>query len=376
VTFSVEGTCGSGRAGVLTTPHGEVQTPALMPVGTAGTVKGMDPDEVFGLGYRMLLANTYHLLLRPGPERVAALGGLHRMMAWRGALLTDSGGFQVFSLGQRVRLTDDGATFRSHIDGSKHVLTPERAMEVQEALGADVAMALDHCPALPATREEIEAAVARTSAWLTRCVRAHSRPDQALFGIVQGGTEADLRRRSVEEVCAHDLPGYAIGGLSVGELRGPMWETAAETAARLPGDRPRYLMGVGTPDDLLECARNGVDMFDCVLPTRCARNALLFTSRGDVVVTHARWADEPAPPDPDCDCPTCSRFSLAYLRHLHRSREVLGVRLNTLHNLAYYRRLMRGLRQALLEGRADAYARDVRARREELGTKIRGRVDS
>ncbi len=376
VTLIVEARAGAARAGVLTTPHGALETPAFMPVGTAGTVKAMDPDELSALGYRMLLGNTYHLMLRPGAERVAALGGLHRMMAWPGALLTDSGGYQVFSLGRRVRLSEDGATFRSHLDGSEHVLTPERAMAIQEALGADVAMALDHCPALPAPRAEVEAAVARTSDWLARCVAAHRRDDQALFGIVQGGTDPALRRRSVEEVCAFDLPGYAVGGLSVGEEAQAMWETAAATAALLPADRPRYLMGVGTPDDLLQCVQAGIDLFDCVLPTRCARNGLLFTSRGDLVVTHARWKDEPGPPDPRCDCPTCRRFSLAYLRHLHQAREVLGLRLNTIHNLAWYRRLVGGLREAIGAGDPEAYVRDVRARREELGARIRSRWSS
>ena len=374
VTWTSEATDGPGRAGVLSTPHGEVETPVFMPVGTAGTVKGIDPAELTALGFRMHLANTYHLMLRPGAARVAALGGLHRMMAWDGALLTDSGGFQVFSLGRSVKLTDEGASFQSHLDGSTHLLTPERAMELQAALGADVVMALDHCPALPSPLADVEAAVARTGAWLARCVAAPRRDDQALFGIVQGGTDADLRARAVEDVCAHDLPGYAIGGLSVGEAREAMWETAAATAARLPADRPRYLMGVGTPDDLLECARHCVDMFDCVLPTRCARNGLLFTSRGDLIVTHARWADEPGPPDAACGCPTCRRFSLAYLRHLHMSREVLGLRLNTIHNLAFYRGLTAGLRVALKEGRADRYARELRASREELGARIRGRA--
>ena len=372
VTLTVEAQSGEARAGVLRTLRGDVPTPAFMPVGTAGTVKGVDPEELKTLGYGLALSNTYHLMLRPGHERVRALGGLHKMMAWSGALLTDSGGFQVFSLAKRVKLTDEGATFASHIDGSRHVLTPERSVEIQEALGADILMAFDHCAALPAPEAELAAAVARTTAWLDRCIAAKTREDQALFGIVQGGTDPALRRRSAEEICARDLPGYAIGGLSVGEATEAMWDTAAATAPLLPADRARYLMGVGTPDDLVACVTAGVDLFDCVLPTRCARNGLLFTSRGELVVSNARWADDPDPPDPACDCPTCSRFSMAYLRHLHVSKELLGARLCTLHNLAFYRNLMAGLRTAIVEDRLAPFAAAFRAGREELGTRIGG----
>ena len=371
MSFRIDAASNEARCGVLTTPHGEVPTPAFMPVGTAGTVKGIDPAELEALGYRMALANTYHLMLRPGHERVERLGGLHRFMAWSRGLLTDSGGFQVFSLGDKVQISDDGAVFRSHLDGSEHVLTPERCMEIQQALGADIAMALDHCAALPAEAEAVEAAVARTSAWLARCIAAHHREDQALFGIVQGGIDQALRRRSVEEVCAFELPGFAIGGLSVGESTQAMWDTAAFTAPLLPADRPRYLMGVGRPDDLIAAVSAGVDMFDCVLPTRCARNGLLFTSRGDIVVRNARWKDDPEPPDPDCQCPTCSRFSMAYLRHLQISGELLGLRLNTLHNLAFYARLMEGLRGAIRDESLETFTADFRARREELGSRIR-----
>lgn len=368
---------GAARSGVLRTARGDVPTPAFMPVGTAGTVKGVDPAELKALGYGLALANTYHLMLRPGEDRVRALGGLHRMMAWDGALLTDSGGFQAFSLGANVRLTDEGVLFRSHIDGARHLLTPERAMAVQRSLGADIAMALDHCAALPAGRAALEDAVRRTTAWLVRCAaawRADGGPaGQALFGIVQGGTDPELRRRSAEEVGALDLPGTAIGGLSVGEDTDAMWATVALTAPLLPADRPRYLMGVGRPDDVLAAVEAGVDLFDCVLPTRCARTGLLFTSRGDLVIRNARWADDPGPPDPDCGCPCCARFTLAYLRHLFVARELLGLRLATLHNLAFYARMMRDLRAAIGGGQdaVRAYVRAFRAAREELGARIR-----
>ena len=374
VKWSPEATAGDARAGTLTTPHGDLPTPAFMPVGTAGTVKGVDPEELSAAGYRMALSNTYHLMLRPGHERVRNLGGLHRMMAWDGALLTDSGGFQAFSLDSLVKLNDEGVLFRSHLDGSRHLLTPERAIEVQEALGADVIMALDHCAPLPSDRSAVEDAVQRTTAWLGRCVSARRRTqDQALFGIVQGGVDEGLRRRSAEEICAFDLPGYAIGGLSVGEAVEDMWATAAFTAPLLPEDRPRYLMGVGRPDDLIEAVGSGVDMFDCVLPTRCARTGLLFTSRGDLVVKHARWKDDPGPPDPACDCPLCSRFSLAYLRHLFVAKEILGLRLMTLHNLHFYRRLMAGLRDAIAADEFEAFSKRFRSARLELGTRIRSR---
>jgi len=372
VKWTGEGALGEARAGVLTTPHGDVQTPVFMPVGTAGTVKGIDPLELKALGYGLMLSNTYHLMLRPGHERVEALGGLHAMMAWDGAVLTDSGGFQAFSLGNLSRMNDEGVEFRSHHDGSKHLLTPERAVEIQEALGADIIMAFDHCAALPAESSAVEDAVRRTTAWLGRCVAARTRTeDQALFGIVQGGVDLDLRRRSVEEVCAFDLPGFAIGGLSVGESVEAMWDTARGTAPLMPADKPRYLMGVGRPDDLIEAVRAGVDMFDCVLPTRCARTGLLFTSRGDLVVRNARWADDGDPPDPDCDCPCCSRFSLTYLRHLFVAKEMLGMRLLTLHNLAFYRRLMTKLRAAILDGTLDSFVAEFRAKREELGIRIK-----
>jgi queuine tRNA-ribosyltransferase len=344
----------------------------FMPVGTAGTVKSIDPDELKALGYGLCLSNTYHLMLRPGHERVRALGGLHRMMAWGGALLTDSGGFQAFSLSDLSKMSEQGVEFRSHHDGSKHLLTPESAVAIQEALGADIIMAFDHCAALPAERADVEDAVRRTTAWLQRCVDARTRTeDQALFGIVQGGIDPELRRRSVEEVCAFDLPGFAIGGLSVGESVQDMWDTARLTAPLMPADKPRYLMGVGKPDDLIEGVKAGVDMFDCVLPTRAARTGLLFTSRGDLVLKNARWKDDPGPPDPRCDCPCCSRFSLAYLRHLLVSKEILGVRLLTLHNLALYKRLMEGLRAAILDGSLDNFVASFRAGREELGSRIR-----
>ncbi len=372
VTWAKQAGHGEARAGTLTTLRGEVATPVFMPVGTAGTVKGIDPLELQAMGYGLALSNTYHLMLRPGHEQVRALGGLHKMMAWDRALLTDSGGFQAFSLTDLSRMDDNGVQFRSHIDGSKHLLTPERAVEIQEALGADIIMAFDHCAALPAETAAVEDAVRRTTAWLGRCANARTTADrQALFGIVQGGVDPALRRRSVEEVCAFDLPGFAIGGLSVGESVQDMWDTTRLTAPLMPAEKPRYLMGVGKPDDLIEAVRAGVDMFDCVLPTRAARTGLLFTSRGDLVLKNARWKEDPGPPDPDCDCPCCSRFSLAYLRHLLVAKEILGVRLLTLHNLQFYKRLMEGLRQGIVAGTLDGFVADFRAGRQELGTRIR-----
>ena len=370
IRFELLATDGAARRGRLTTAHGDVETPVFMPVGTAAAVKTLEPRDLEALGARMLLANTYHLLLRPGHERVRRLGGLHRFMAWRGALLTDSGGFQVFSLGERggegreqsgpglVEIAEEGVTFRSHLDGSRHFLSPERAVEVQHALGADVIMAFDECPPSLAGRAYHEVSLARTQRWLVRCRDAWLRLEgerPALFGIAQGGLFPDLRARAVEEAAALDLPGFALGGYAVGEAPEQMWEGVARDAPRLPAGKPRYLMGVGTPEDLLAGVAAGVDMFDCVLPTRTARNGLLFTSRGKVVIRNARHADDEGPADPACSCYTCRTFSRAYLRHLFKAGEILALRANTLHNLHFYLSLMEGARRAIEEGRFERF---------------------
>jgi queuine tRNA-ribosyltransferase len=335
----------------LETPHGAVETPAFMPVGTQATVKGLTPDQIRDTGTRMLLANTYHLALRPGEETVAALGGLHAFMGWDGPILTDSGGYQVFSLAARNRVTDQGVTFRSHLDGRLLELTPERAVAIQEALGADVAMCLDHCPALPASREEIGQAVDRTIAWARRCKQAHTRSGQSLFGIVQGGSFADLRSRCAEALIALDFDGYAVGGVSVGENRDEVRLALQVTTHLLPVDRPRYLMGVGRPQDLLDAVATGIDLFDCVLPTRNGRNATCFTSRGLVKLRNAAHARDPRPIEEECECLACRRFSRSYLRHLFLAKEMLGPILASIHNLTYLHRLTRSIRQAIGEGR-------------------------
>jgi len=349
------------RRGCLHTPHGKVDLPCFMPVGTAASVKSLGPDDLGALGAQIVLANTYHLMLRPGELLIQKLGGLHRFMAWDRPTLTDSGGFQVFSLAQKRRLTEEGAEFQSHLDGSRHMLSPERSIEIQEALGADIIMAFDECPPALADRAYFEASLARTTRWLSRCAKAWRREGSSLFGIVQGGLDAQLRRRHAEEVCAVDLPGYALGGYSVGEEPAAMRDGVALAAPLLPRDKPRYLMGVGTPLDLVECVASGVDMFDCVLPTRCARNGLLFTSAGRVVIKNARYADDAGPLDPACTCYTCRTFSRAYLRHLFVAKELLAMRLNTLHNLAFYLSLMQQVRQAIEKGAYAAFATAFRA---------------
>jgi queuine tRNA-ribosyltransferase len=376
IRFEVLATDGAARRGRLATARGDVETPVFMPVGTAATVKTLEPRDLEALGARIVLANTYHLFLRPGHERIRRLGGLHRFMAWPGAILTDSGGFQVFSLGEHgdgregngpglVEIAEEGVTFRSHLDGSRQFLSPERAIEVQEALGADVIMAFDECPPALADRAYHEASLARTQRWLVRCRDAWRRmedgkagPAASLFGIAQGGLFPDLRARAIEEAAALDLPGYALGGYAVGEARERTWEGVARDAPRLPAAKPRYLMGVGTPEDLLAGIAAGVDMFDCVLPTRTARNGLLYTSQGKLVVKNARHADDGGPADPACDCYTCRTFSRAYLRHLFQAGEILGLRANTLHNLHFFLTLMEGGRRAIEEGRFEAFRRE------------------
>ncbi|MBI4509131.1 MAG: tRNA guanosine(34) transglycosylase Tgt [Deltaproteobacteria bacterium] len=351
-SFQVVAQSGRARAGLITTPRGVIETPIFMPVGTAGTVKGMTVGELAAppLDAKVILGNTYHLYLRPGLEVVSALGGLHRMMAWERPILTDSGGFQVFSLSALCAIDDDGVTFRSHIDGSSHRLTPERSIEIQATLGSDIAMAFDQCPPGEAAREETLAAMRRTTAWARRCLEAPRAKGQALFGIVQGGTDTGLRRRHLDELGPLGFDGYAIGGLSVGEPVPDMYRVLDEIAHELPADRPRYLMGVGTPDDIRHAIYAGVDMFDCVMPTRNARNGQLFTSQGKVVISNARYRLDTGPVDPECPCETCRLYSRAYLRHLYLAREILYMRLSTLHNLTYYLRLVRKIRAEILSG--------------------------
>jgi queuine tRNA-ribosyltransferase len=351
LSFAVDARSGRARAGTLVTPHGSVDTPAFMAVGTAAAVKAVTPRDLVEAGAQIILANTYHLMLRPGDALIAALGGLHGFTGWTGPWLTDSGGYQVFSLAKLRHLTEEGVRFQSHLDGSPHLLTPERSMEVQMNLGADIAMAFDECAPYPAPREAVEEAAARTTRWARRSRDAHRRPGQALFGIVQGGVHPDLRERSAEEITALGFPGYAIGGLSVGEPKEDMLRVLDHLDPVLPGDRPRYLMGVGTPEDLVEAVARGVDMFDCVLPTRNARNGQLFTSRGKLSIRNARFADDPAPPDPECACHTCRTASRAYLRHLHMAGEMSAATLMTIHNLSFYLDTLRKLRQSIRLGR-------------------------
>lgn len=342
------------RVGRLRTPHGEIQTPAFAPVGTQATVKALDPRDLQALGADLVLANTYHLHLRPGADVVAELGGLHRFMGWDGPILTDSGGFQVFSLAQNRQVSEEGVVFSSHIDGSRHVFTPERVVSLQEQLGADIIMCLDECPE-PHDRAYNEEALARTHGWALRCQAAHSRPDQALFGIVQGGVFADLRRESAEFLVGLGFPGYAIGGLSVGETKEQMYAMLDVVTPLLPADKPRYLMGVGAPEDLLEGVGRGVDLFDCVLPTRLARNAALFTRQGRLNIRNAQFARDPGPVEEGCRCYTCQQFSRAYLRHLFKAGEILAPRLATIHNVHFLLQLVRDMRASIAAGRFGAF---------------------
>ncbi|MFL5408162.1 MAG: tRNA guanosine(34) transglycosylase Tgt [Myxococcales bacterium] len=377
LSFSVTHRDGEARRGKLVLGHGTVDTPQFMPVGTAGSVKAIAPDDLSAIGAQIVLGNTYHLLLRPGPELVAEMGGLHRFMSWNGCILTDSGGFQIYSLAEHRKIDEEGAAFRSHLDGSAQVLTPERATRIQLLLGSDILMCFDECLPSEADRARHEEAVARTTRWAVRCktewdrsgkteetaspaspVAKASRPQHpigALFGIVQGGLFRDLRERHVEEIAALDLPGTALGGFSVGEHPSKMWEGVQHAAPLLPANKPRYLMGVGTPEDLLRCALAGIDLFDCVLPTRVARNGLLFTREGRLQIKAARYARDPRPADEECRCYTCRTFTRAYLRHLFAAQELLAYRLNTLHNLTFYSDLMAGLRAAIERGEARAY---------------------
>jgi queuine tRNA-ribosyltransferase len=341
------------RRGHYETPHGTFQTPAFMPVGTQGTVKAMSPDRLTEIGAEIVLSNTYHLYLRPGHRVVSELGGLHTFMGWAGPILTDSGGFQIYSLGELRKLSEEGVKFTSHLDGSTHFFRPEDAVAIQEALGADVIMCLDECTPYPSSREETRASMELTLSWARRCRQARTRADQALFGIVQGGMYEDLRRESAERTVDLDFPGYAVGGLSVGEAKGLMHDMAATALSVLPSDRPRYVMGVGTPEDLVTLSGLGVDMFDCVMPTRNARNGTLFTSTGRIVIKNERYAKDDNPIDEACGCYACANFSRGYLRHLFMAREILSSILNTVHNLSYYLSLMGKIREAIV---ADRYA--------------------
>lgn len=352
MSFEVTETCPrtGARVGTLITPHGEVPTPAFMPVGTQASVKALTPEDVSGLGAAMVLANTYHLYLRPGIDVVERLGGLHRFMNWPGPILTDSGGYQVFSLAHLREVSDEGVRFRSHLDGSEHFFTPEMATRFQESLGADVIMAFDECPPYTDDRNAVEEAVERTHRWAERCLESKTSPDQALYGIVQGGAFDDLRLRSAEFLTSLGFDGYAIGGLSIGEPKAVTNAIVEETAAALPADKPRYLMGVGSPEDLIEGVARGIDLFDSALPTRIARNGGIFTKRGRIIVRNADFRDRDEPLEEDCDCYTCRNFSVAYVNHLFRCKELLVYRLATIHNLRFVLRLMEGMRESIAQG--------------------------
>ena len=335
---------------MLTTPHGRIETPAFMPVGTLGPVKGIEPEDLAQLGFQLILNNAYHLYLRPGHKVVDEMGGLHRFTGWPGAILTDSGGFQIFSLAKLCKITDEGVTFQSHVDGSTHFMTPETAIEIQEGLGADIIMAFDQCVALPAEGDAVREAVRRTTYWAARCMAARRRTDQALFGILQGGLDPELRMTSARDIVALGFDGYAVGGLSVGESKEDMYRTLDVTVPELPASKPRYLMGVGMPENLIEGVARGIDLFDCVLPSRHGRTGWLFTRFGRVSIKQAKYLRDEQPIDPRCGCPVCARFSRAYLHHLYNVKEMLASRLNTLHNLWYYADFMRRLRTAIADG--------------------------
>ena len=357
IGFEVLARDGAARRGRLVTAHGGVETPVFMPVGTAATVKAMTPEGVAATGARIVLGNTYHLMLRPGAERIGALGGLHRFMNWPHAILTDSGGFQVMSLAARRTIAEAGVTFRSHLDGSLYELTPERSIEIQRLLGADITMALDECTPYPSPYEAVESSMELSMRWAERSRRAFvERPGHVIFGIVQGGVHPDLRRRSAEKVIGIGFDGYAVGGLAIGEGQETTFAVLDATVPALPEDRPRYLMGVGKPPDLVGAVARGIDMFDCVLPTRSGRTAQAFTRRGVVNLRNARHADDPAPLDAECRCPACTGYSRAYLHHLSRAGEILGAMLLTSHNLQYYADLMSAMRSAIEAGTFGAFA--------------------
>ncbi|MEM6760092.1 MAG: tRNA guanosine(34) transglycosylase Tgt [Pseudomonadota bacterium] len=363
-SFDLKATDERARTGVITTPRGEIRTPAFMPVGTAGTVKAMLPESVRATGADILLGNTYHLMLRPTAERIDRLGGLHRFMNWERPILTDSGGFQVMSLAGLRKLTEEGVTFKSHIDGSKHSLTPERSMEIQRLLGSDIVMCFDECPALPADRDRIADSMRLSMRWAQRSRDAFGdRPGHALFGIQQGGLEEDLRGESAEALRAIGFDGYAVGGLAVGEGQEAMFGCLDYAPEQLPRDKPRYLMGVGKPDDIVGAVARGIDMMDCVLPSRSGRTGQAFTRRGVVNIKNARHADDPRPLDEECTCPACRNYSRAYLHHVFRSNEMIAGMLLTWHNLHYFQEIMAGMRAAIAAGTFDAWQAEFNAQR-------------
>ncbi len=357
IRFSLTQTDGNARTGALHTPRGDIRTPAFMPVGTAATVKAMLPGSVRATGADILLGNTYHLMLRPGAPRIERLGGLHGFMNWDRPILTDSGGFQVMSLSKLRKLTEDGVTFASHIDGSKHLLSPETSMEIQRQLGSDIVMCFDECTPFPCTRDEAETSMRLSMRWAERSRKAFGdRPGHALFGIQQGGVHADLREESAESLTKIGFDGYAVGGLAVGEGQELMFSTLDHCVAHLPQDKPRYLMGVGKPEDIVGAVLRGIDMFDCVMPTRSGRTGQAFTPRGSINIRNARHAEDPRPVDETCDCPCCTDYSRAYLHHTHKSQEIIASMLLTWHNLRYYQRLMAGLRDAIAAQQLNAFA--------------------
>ncbi len=359
--FKLIKTLGNARAGELITAHGKVLTPTFMPVGSQATVKTLTPGEIKDIGFNLVLANTYHLYLRPGMEVIEKMGGLHKFMGWDGSILTDSGGYQVFSLSAFRKINQEGIKFRSHIDGSEHFLTPELAVKYQEILGSDIMMVLDECSAYGGSKEKVSRAMERTHQWAERCLLAHKPNQQMMFGIVQGGVFPDLREESAEALKKLDFPGYAVGGLSVGESKEIMLDILGKTTLFLPEDKPRYLMGVGAPEDLIEGVVRGIDMFDCALPTRVARNGALFTRKGRINIRRAVYRQQEGPVDADCDCYTCRTFSAAYLSHLFRSDELLALRLATIHNLRFIRNLVDNIRASILSGAFEEFRQEFLA---------------
>lgn len=353
--FTLEATSGQARAGTIKTAHGEIKTPIFMPVGTRASVKGLWQEDLDELGAQIILGNTYHLFLRPGHELIERMGGLHKFMTWDKPILTDSGGYQVFSLADLNKLTEEGVTFQSHIDGTKHLLTPEKSMEIQRALGSDIVMAFDECPKLPSTREVLQKSLQLTYRWAKRCKTVELKAHQHLFGIVQGGLELDLRRESLQGLKELDFPGYALGGLSVGEKNEEMVELCKAFVPEMPADKPRYLMGVGKPLDVLNGIKAGLDMFDCVLPTRNARNGQFLTHAGPLNIKKARFVEDQLPPDPQCDCRVCRRYSRSYIRHLFNVGEYLAGQLITFHNLYFYMQMVKNARAAIIAGNFDDY---------------------
>jgi queuine tRNA-ribosyltransferase len=348
-------TCGKARAGELNTQHGIIKTPVLCPVGTQGSVKTLTPQDVKDLGMQMIMANTYHLYLRPGIQVIEKMGGLHKFMNWNGAILTDSGGYQLYSLSKLRQINDEGVIFRSHIDGSQHTFTPELAIKYQESIGADIIMVLDECIDHNESRERVWAAMVRTHQWAERCLKAHNKQGQALYAIVQGGVFPDLRKQSAGYLTALNFDGFAIGGLSIGEPKSVTFDITEQTSALLPTDKPKYLMGVGAPEDVVECVARGIDIFDCAMPTRVARNGSLYTPTGRVDIENAVYKEQEGSIDPTCHCYTCQNFSAAYLHHLFRSKELLAYRLATIHNLAFMSNLVQAVRNSILDGTFDEF---------------------